>query len=134
MVHFKYSCHFWGKNFSPKLASKKTKLVFDESEEVGTIGKLGRYQDKPQPYGASAIRIPDNVKSEKKIEWLNKKVKPNLSVIRECGATDIYIDVAIYHDGQCNFEFDPAELKLLADLNLPFAISVYEDEKMVNSK
>jgi hypothetical protein len=127
MVRFKYSCHFWGEKFSPKLASQKTKLFFDEAEEVGKIGKVGRYRNKPQPYGASVIRVPDNVENDKKIEWLAKQIKPNLSAIRKCGATDIYVDVAVYHDGQCNFEFDPPEMKLLSDLDLSFAISVYED-------
>jgi hypothetical protein len=127
MVRFKYSCHFWGEKFSPKLVSKRTKLLFDEAEEVGQIGKVGKYRNKPQPYGASVIRVPDNVKNDRKIEWLAKQIKPKLSAIRKCGATDIYVDVAIYHDGQCNFEFDPLEMKLLSDLGLSFAISVYED-------
>jgi hypothetical protein len=134
MVHFKYVCHFWGEEFSPALAKKKTKLLFDEAEEVGHIGSVGKYRNKPQPYGSAIIRVPSNLKHDKKVAWLVKQIQPNLPALRECGATDIHIHADIFHDGQCNLEFDAAELKLLSDCGLAFTISVYEDEELFRNR
>jgi hypothetical protein len=130
MVCIDYSCHFLDGKFSPELVHEKTGLRFDKAEEAGQIGKLGKYRNKPQPYGAAVIRVPDNVSYEKKIAWLAKQVQPNLPMIRRCGATRIYVDEAIYHDGQCNLAFESEELKLLSDFGLPFCVSVYEGKEI----
>jgi hypothetical protein len=120
--------------FSLRAAANRTSLSFDEQEEVGDIGKLGRYHGQPQSYGAAQVRAPKNVPHEKKVKWLVRKILLHLSVIRECGATNIRVDLAIYHDGQCNCEFDTEEIRMLAECGVPLTVSVYEDEKMAESK
>ena len=66
-------------------------------------------------------------KSNFELEWLVNALLPHIKTFRDCGAEDIYLDIAVYYITQCNFAFEPQLLKKMADLGIPFWISCYED-------
>lgn len=61
------------------------------------------------------------------LECLVEALTPHIKTLWECGAEDIYLDIAVYYIAQCNFAFEPQLLKKITDLNIPFWISCYED-------
>jgi len=126
-------CHFYGNKFSPEKAEKLTGLILDAKNEVGDIGKLGRYKGQPIPYGSASLSP-----SKKKIKsglvemWLLKNIKNNLTLMRSCGADKIWLDYGVFYDEQCNFEFSKEALLLIGSLNIDLLISCYQDRETIH--
>jgi hypothetical protein len=86
-------------------------------------------------YVAQVKLIPSRSRDELEHPWpvkLDKMLEllaSHLATIRECGADEIRLDHAYFHDGQCNHEFESAELGRIANLGITFSISCYGPEK-----
>lgn len=122
---------FWGKNFSPSRARTETSVTFTKENEVGEIGKSGKYKLKPYDYGSASIDFEWNDNDGSflvPIELLNL-LKLHKEKFHTLGAEEIQIFVTIAYQNQCNLEFDPAFMKAVADLGIPLLLSCYEDNE-----
>lgn len=132
------ACDISGETFSPR----KIKLDFSESIEVGEIAKRGRYRNNPNPYGRAILsynwRPGESHEEGRNIpKSFIAKIRDNLQRFREAGATDIHLYIALTYDTQCNFVFEPNELKEISELDIEVHFSVCQGEiepKEVNHK
>lgn len=125
------SFHISGERFSPKKAQKKIGLVFNEANEVGSIETLGPNKGKPRMYGSAVLNAPKDLELESNcylgIEWIVDNLEDKINRLINCGADDMYLDIGVFYKNQCNMAFEPELLKKIANLNVAFWISCYED-------
>jgi len=124
-VNFKLSFHASGADYKPS----KLSFTFASQHDVGDQAKRGRYKGKAYPYGSSEIRVPDKLPREEKIQVLIASVAPLLHQMKAKGADSFYVSAGYFYDTQCNLEFSPKELALLASLECPFCLSCYDGYK-----
>lgn len=124
-VRLDCTCELWGEKFSPQLAAQVTHLVFAQQHEVGAIGNIGRYRGTKIPYGSASVRVPKSVERGNELLWLIRRLLPHIETLRDSGATDIYLSVAVHHDGQCNWSLSVQELQALATLGVRLDLSVH---------
>lgn len=123
------ACDISGDSFSPR----KIKLDFSESIEVGEIAKRGRYRNKPNPYGRAILSFswrPGEAYEEGRNipRSFIAKIRDNLQTFKEAGATDIHLYIALTYESQCNFVFEPEELKEISELNISVHFSVCQGD------
>jgi hypothetical protein len=126
MIRIKASVQFQGEKFSPNNAEKETGITFSEKNEVGDIGKTGRYKGKPLPDGRAGLDPPKSVVWHERVSWLINYLEGKIDIIRKCGASDMHFSVAYYYDKQCNCDLSIEEIKGLANLGIPYWFSVYQ--------
>lgn len=123
-----------GDNFSPKMVEEKTPIIFTEKNEVGDIGTVGINKNKPIPYGSATLYPPEEVINPENyysgFDWIIGKLSGIVEIARECGADNIYLDLAVYYKYQCNLAFDPSTLSEIAKANISFWVSCYEDDEL----
>lgn len=127
-------CHLQGDAFSPQKVEDSTGLQFATKNEPGEIGTLGRYRGTATPYGSATLQPSEDLVSrspEDALRWLLDSVKKNLETFRRNGASSVTLDLVVFHDGQCNMEFSAQELRDIAELGLPLALSAYESPEVV---
>jgi len=107
---------FTGDKFSPKAVEERSGAIFNTKNEVGDIGKLGRFKDQPIPYGSGELIVPDEVPAEDKLTWLTKRLGKLLPIALAAGAEVPNIDVTYFCKDQCNLALSKTELKALAEL------------------
>lgn len=129
MARFILSCDLFGASFSPADAESKTGLVFSDPVEPGARGRSGRYKGKPTPYGSARLDTSDDAPWSTKLHGLLELLETHIAALRECGAEDIRLTHAYFHDGQCNHEFSPEEMRRIARLEISLCISCYEDDE-----
>ncbi|ANE45877.1 hypothetical protein SY83_05665 [Paenibacillus swuensis] len=124
------TCYMTGDKFSPELLQQKTNWQLQSISEVGDVRTLGPSKGKPLTYGAAELRPPDDLPYDDDVEiglhWVVNAVLPFKKYIIECGADYVYLDIAVYFEGQCNLAFEPELIKKIAALDMPFWISCYE--------
>ena len=130
MVKIQASAEIKGKNFSPAKAEKETGLFFESKNEAGDTGLKGKYRNKSIPYGSASFKAPQEIPWDKRIQWLAHELQDKIDIIRRNGADEIHFWIGYFHDGQCNCELSEHELKLIANLNIPFLFSVYDCENL----
>jgi len=116
------SIHIQGPEFRPS----QVPFRFTEQHDPGVIGKVGRYRGQAVPYGSASYVVPSSVSSADSIKYLVNKIEPVLDSIRAAGATDWHISIGRYYHAQCNEEYSPEELRLIARLECGFIYSAYE--------
>ena len=121
------TCQLYGERFSPKLVAQITGLAFSQQNEVGEVGGQGRYRGVALPYGAATIAVPNSVDEEEAILWLAQRLGPHIHLLRDGGADDIWINVALRHEGTWNWALSEKELKALAGLGLHLKFSAQEN-------
>jgi len=129
MITLSPKCHLYGDSLSPKAIEEKTKILFKKKNEPGDIGNTGKYRGTPIPYGSATLQPTDELmqtSSKEALKWLLGLVKANLDIFRKNGASDVTLDLVVFHDGQCNLEFSVDELRRIAELGLPLTLSTYE--------
>ena len=119
-------CHLQGDACSPKKIEADTGIELTMKNEVGDMGTMGRYRGTPIPYGSATLQPSENQITQNALWWLLETVKKNLAVFKENGASSITLDLVVLHDGQCNLEFSPDELRSMGELGLPLTLSTYE--------
>jgi hypothetical protein len=58
------------------------------------------------------------------MQWLADQVTKHLVELRDCGATDMWVNLTVLNSVQGNWELDAAEIGALASLELPLAITL----------
>ena len=119
------SFHADGTQFRPS----QINYPFTTSIEPGTIGKEGRYRDKPVPYGSIVIDVPRQIPNDKRIKYIVRTVLPLVPELKRAGASDWYLNIGRFYSSQCNEAFSTEELKLLASLDCPLHYSAYKVSK-----
>jgi len=122
------SFEMWGENFRPSLVP----FTFTEQHDPGIIGKRGRYQDQPVPYGSASYVVPPAVRNADRIRHIVETIEPLLPAIREAGATQLHISIGRFYYAQCNEEYSLEQLQMIARLGCGFIYSAYtvsEDEE-----
>lgn len=103
-----------GDNFSPALLEKKTGW---------TLSRKDSYWAELCP----PTILSNNDGGEAGLKWIVENVGDCINTVKQCGAEDNYLDIAVYYIGQCNMAFEPELLREISELNVPFWISCYED-------
>ena len=115
-----------GANFSPIEAEDVTGLRLSDKLECGEISPIGRYRDKPVPYGTAQLQVPDEIPYDDRLIWIVKALEENLKKLYDCGAEETQIYAGYFYKDQCNFGFSKDELSAIAELNIDFDISCYD--------
>jgi hypothetical protein len=111
-----------------------TGIQFAKKNEPGDLGTTGRYRGTAIPYGSATLQPSEDLVSkspQEALKWLLNSVKVNLETFRRSGASDVTIDLVVFHDGQCNLEFSVHELREIAELGLSLTLSTYEAPEVV---
>ncbi len=120
-----------GDHFSPAEAERKTGVKFSKKNELGEIGKRGRFIGKPKPYGSAVIELCDpeeGVQGNLRLEDpLIQTLIQHHGTFRTCGATDIHISMAVVYQYQCNMAFDVKLMQALGECNIELWVSCYEE-------
>ena len=122
------SCSIQGETFRPTEAEQKTGIRFSVKNEVGEVGKVGRFRGKPQPYGFGSleVEIADN-NLEEPLKGFLEQVQQGLPVWRSHEADTIHLQIDVFYDRQCNLEFSESLIATLHALQLPLALSCYQE-------
>lgn len=130
MILIRASCLLSGKTFSPRIAEERTGLRFTKKNELGEIGTIGRYREKPIPYGHAILEAPFDSRTKPGVvmpeEWIVDTISSHIEELRSCGATSIDLDLNVTWQDQCNLAFDAVFLQKLGKLNIDFLLSCYE--------
>lgn len=118
-----------GDQFSPGLAEAETGLGLSQKQERGDKGQKGRYRDQPLPYGAALLEVPVHIEPERRMAWLLEASSRHLPVLRRLGASECGLHLDVRFRDQCNLEFVPEELALVATLGLPLTISCWDSSE-----
>ena len=127
-MRFTISFHAVGNRYNPS----RVPFAFATQHDVGDLARLGRYKGQVYPYGSSEVKVPDDLPWGEKIPALVEVVRPLLPLMRAEGADDFRVSAGYFHDSQCNLEFTPEELKLLASLDCVFLLSCYPVDREPN--
>lgn len=117
-----------GAEFSPSRAEAALDVDFGpEKNEPGDIGARGKFMGKPIPYGYARWELTWEKATETflptSLEVFND---PELApMLKGLGAEEITLHIHVGYREQCNFELDPAVLKVLALLGVTVAVSCY---------
>ena len=95
--------------------------------EPGDIARSGRFRGQLLYEGSAIVKINDARGDWTDLTRLVLVLESSIGDLRLSGASDIILSCAVYHDGQCNFEFFPEEMRRIAALGIPFHISCYEE-------
>lgn len=128
-MQFDIHADLYGTTFSPERLELMTGLLLSERTEVGEIGKCGKYNEKPVPYGSATLR-PTRLSEEygPQLDELLTALERHSADIRQCGASDIVIWFVSYanSDEQRNYEFSPAITRRISALGITLAVSHYK--------
>ena len=127
MILLKAECSIYGENFSPAAVEKATGLKFAVKNEPNEMGSVGRYANKPIPYGASTLESDVKIEQGSTLDALLDLLEQHASTFRKYGAEDIVLHCDVFHDGQCNFEFSPKQVARIAKAGVALTVSCYED-------
>jgi hypothetical protein len=136
MITLLPKCHLQGDNFSPKKVEGSTGLAFAKKNEPGEIGTVGRYKGTAIPYGSATLQLSGEALSASQdvLREFLALIKRNLDAFRKNGASDVTLDLVVFHDGQCNLEFSIDELREITQLGLPLTLSTYECPEEVEKR
>lgn len=124
MVDIRARCVLRGLEFSPRKFQEISGVRLSRVNEPGSIGVQGRYWNKPIPYGSGDIEVSAEAERDwSKLDELLILVTECIDHARACGAERIVLQCGFFHDGQCEFTFSVAQLKLIAGLRIPTVIS-----------
>ena len=123
-------CTISGDSFSPLLLEKYSGLRLSKAHEPGEIGKFGRFKGEECPFGSGFLKPDEELLAENRQlpeRWMIDTLAQQIDTIRECGGDKIVLHFEIQYCKQCNLEFSPNLLRRIADMNIIFTISCYED-------
>ncbi len=107
-----------GRNLNPGELANKTGLEFVDI-------------DRGPDFTFCDIEPPRSVENRETILWLVALIKEHYDTVMANGCELIELDVAYYHDGQCNCSLSKEELRGLADIGAEMVFSVYENVGLV---
>jgi hypothetical protein len=114
-------CLVQGARFSPATAERISGVGLSDKNEPGAIGNVGRYKDKPIPYGSATLESHPPVDLDTLLDTLSRCIQ----AFRDAGAEDITLHCDFFYRGQCNLELSLAQITCLSKLQIPITISCY---------
>jgi hypothetical protein len=128
-----FSCPVQGDTFRPTEAERQSGIRFSEKNEIGELGKSGRYQGRPQPYGFGSFEAEiDHDDMDAPLVRFLEQVQHGLPIWRSLGANRVILQIDIFYDQQCNFELSEGVIAALHKTRLPVTISCYQEMKDSN--
>ena len=119
-----------GDRFSPAEAERKTGIRFSKKNEPGDIGTIGPYRGKPIPYGSADLALltpKEDIQGDLTIDNpLIQTLIQHHATFRACGATTLYVYLAVGYEDQCNMAFDTKLMKALGECDIELWVSCYE--------
>lgn len=112
-----------GPTFSPSRAEQQCAISFNQKSEPGDIGRMGKYKNRPVPYGSGIFEFPLDSSAEP------FKNSTFIDELRRLGASNVTIYINVEHGTQCNFELASQMLIALGRLDLPVGFSCYKREE-----
>ena len=126
-------CLIYGKTFSPKAVEEEISVTFKVKNEPNEIGTVGKYIGNPTPYGSATLQASDEtIRSNGALKDFLVLLEEKASIFVKHGATDICLDLVVFHDGQCNIEFSVDEIYRISELKIPVTMSIFNDVETVN--
>ena len=116
----KAECQLWGESFSPNLLRTISNISLSNAIERGESGRLGRYKNKPTPYGTCHLCVPDGVAADP-IEWLADFVIEHKGEFERVGATNIVFWI-VWFGNQGNMELSVSQLSKLSAMQIPVSM------------
>lgn len=120
MTSVHINCIFIGESFYPKRLEQLSGMKLTNKEEKNSIATYGGYSGKNVSQGSAMIESDD-------LDWILDQLSKNIEFIRQSGVTDIMLTVTLAYTDQCNWEFSSQQLRIMADLEIPLAISCYRN-------
>ncbi|MGC0154972.1 hypothetical protein ACPRNU_21140 [Chromobacterium vaccinii] len=120
MIAMECSCTLTGVNLDPNSFDYLSQEGDQVSKQfAGGIAVRGRYKGMPIPEGSfhllgSLERVLDF------LEGMGDRDRLNVDYVNVC--------LLVGHDGQCNFELEPALLLRLGEVNVTLGITCYESD------
>lgn len=105
---------FKGKSFSPGLLAEEINLPIETLVSSGELGKVGRFKNKPVPYGIGLLKINPDVETLNSYSDLLLKSK---SKLKKYNVEEIIIDVDASSEALENMAISGSVLKKLSSLN-----------------
>jgi RNA polymerase sigma factor (sigma-70 family) len=124
---------FEGSKFSPKMMRKLTRLPIESLMEYGEIAKIGRYKDKPSPYGIGIIKIDKSISNEdlnKVLDDYIKRLYRKAEAIRKSGAQEIIFEIGSTIGTSSELSIDNNILKKLSKLRARINIYTVGDNSV----
>jgi hypothetical protein len=115
----------WGEEFYPSKLHLDGDIEIVDSNDPEEIGDIGKYRDKPLPYGACKVECTLN--NTNNIIYMAKHLKNHHNLLMEANASDIVYWI-IWRGIQGNMEFDVNELSALAEMKIPVAMDYIQIE------
>lgn len=112
-----------GERFYPS----RVTAPYSSSHNPGVIGKLGRYKDRPVPYGVADFQVPEVEKE--KIAYLHRIVSPHLKALRAAGAEEFRLHISYFCRSQCAIGFSREEIRMLSELECDLPIDCYTENE-----
>jgi len=116
---------FRGLGFSPKKLAALTGLPIEPLVESGEIAKIGRYRDKPSPYGLALLKVPP--KANAILNYSNLLLKQK-DLLEECNVQEILFDVETSYEGFKEISITPKLACNLSILNARIEFNKIENE------
>lgn len=117
-----------GSHFSPAQVGWRDRHYVQDANEVGEIGKVGRYAGMPIPYGSCALALVQQPGSWLELARLLSALESDIVEIRRFGGNDITMYCNIFYEEQCNFEFSREELSSICNMEIDLAISCFRGD------
>lgn len=119
-----------GRSFFSSGSRKKNRDKVFQKNEPGDIGTIGPYRGKPIPYGSAdlALLTPnEDIQGDLTIDNpLIQTLIQHHATFRACGATTLYVYLAVGYEDQCNMAFDTKLMKALGECDIELWVSCYE--------
>lgn len=125
MIVISQYCILKGDNFSPKKTSDILNISFDEMNEKGELGIIGRYKGKAIPYGSCVIRTENE---EYKILNILEK---HIYDFKKYGVEEIMLHWDVAYQQQCNFEIGVDYINRLSKLSIPLSVSCFDSDEVL---
>ncbi len=125
MINSSVTCVLIGEYFKPEELEGKSNLLFEVRQEKGGTGRFGRYKGKSNPYG-SAILIYNS--SPDSLEIALEELQSNYQTLKSLNVEQILLTLNIAYEDQCNFDIEKESIKKLAQMDIDFSVSCYENK------
>jgi hypothetical protein len=123
------SLHVYGESFKPSAVD----FHFSEAIDVGTLGVKGKFKNIPMPFGHATIHASESNASGRSILAVCEIGLSLMDTLKTAGTNEFVLWVLRDYESQCNEEFRPEEISLMAKVGCTLCYSAYQGEKRQNS-
>ncbi len=116
-----------GPEFSPEEAERHSGIRFSKKNEPGDLGRIGRFQGQPLPYGSGELNGPESgmdlkIPNRSFFESIERLARACLAA----GATSVLLHLDVAYTEQCNLELSNEFVSALARTGVAITMSCYD--------